>query len=212
MYDPGYVRALAEDAAERPGWSAFAEYCRLRGEGLRSRALVALDLFIGQAVLWPLAERVAFVVWVGEQRQAYGGQAEAVLPVPLFRLLARPTLEEWAKTSPFDPWPWVWLARLSNGGSTWHAPAAPFLREALRRDPDLKAARLDFIEDLLRGVAFNQHELPWSYLGDAAQDLADLDEAGAMLAGLPPDTVLELRPRIVRALAAVRDWLSGRDA
>lgn len=210
MYDPGYVRALAEDAAERPGWTSFATYCRLRGEGLRREAFVVLDVFIAEAVLWPLAERAAFAVWVGERRQAYGGQAETVLPVPLFRLLVRPALEDWSAASPDDPWPWVWLARLSGGGSTLHAPAGPYLREALKRDPGFAPARIDLIEDLLRGVAYNQHELPWGYIGDPAEDVVDLDEAETMMAGLSPEVELDLRPRVVLARNAARDWIAAR--
>jgi hypothetical protein len=212
LYDPGYVRALAEDAAERPGWASFATYCRLRGEGLRRDAFVALDAFVADAVLWPLSERVVFAVWVGERRQAYGGQAEAVLPVPLFRLLVRPTLEDWSAALPADPWPWVWLARLSGGGSTFHAPAEPYLREALKRDPGLAPARIDFIENLLRAVTYNQHELPWGYIGDAAEDVADLDEAETMTAGLSLEVELELRPRVVLARKLALDWIAERGA
>jgi hypothetical protein len=212
LYDPGYVRALAEEAAERPGWTSFATYCRLRGKGLRRDAFVALDAFIAEAVLWSLAERVAFALWVGERRRAYGGQAEAVLPVPLFRLLVRPTLEDWSAASPADPWPWVWLARLSTGGSTYHAPAEPYLREALKRDPGLEPARIDLIENLLRDVTYNQHELPWGYIGDAAEDVAGLDEAEAMMVGLPLEVELDLRPRVVLARKAARDWIAERGA
>ncbi|MBO9707555.1 MAG: hypothetical protein J7521_05030 [Caulobacter sp.] len=209
-YDLGSVRALAQDAAERPAWSLFAEYCRLRGEGLRSEALKALDAFIAEAVVWPLAERVAFSVWVGEQRQAYRGQPEAVLPVPLFRLLVRPTLEAWAEASPGDPWPPLWLARLSSGGSTWHAPAAPFLAQALARDPDFAPARLDFVLEVMRGVSYSQHELPELYLGDAAQDLADLTMAEAFLRGMELERQFELRPRLVQARQAAARWIEGR--
>jgi hypothetical protein len=207
LYDPGYVRAIGEDAAEHPSWASFAAYCRLRGEGLRAQALAELDAFIAQAVVWPLAERSAFCVWVGERRQAYGGQPEAVLPVPLFRLLVRPTLEEWAEAAPFDPWPLVWLARLSSGGATWHAPARPFLRQALARDPDFEPARLDFVRELLRGVAYDQHELPWGYLGDAGQDRADLIEAEAMLNGVNLDDQADLRSQVVRARLIAEQWL-----
>ena len=212
MYDPGYIRATGEEAAERPAWSSFARHCHLRARGLRAEALAELDLFIAQAVVWPLAERAVFCVWLGERRQAYGGQAEALLPVPLFRLLLRPTLEEWAQASPHDPWPLVWLARMSAGGSTWHAAPGPILRQALARDPHLEPARLDFVRELLRGVAYNQHELPGGYLGDAAEDVADLTEAQAMLRGIELDAQAELTPLVRQARYLAERWLThGRE-
>ena len=212
MYDPGYVRALAEDAAERLGWISFASYCRLRSEGLRREAFIALESFIADAVLWPLTERAAFAVWVGERRQAYGGQPEAVLPVPLFRLLVRPALEDWSAASPNDPWPWVWLARLSTGGSTPHAPAEPYLRESLKRDSGFAPARIDLIENLLRGVAYNQHELPGGYIGDPVEDVADLDEAETMMIGLSSEIQLDLRPRVALARKIACNWIAERGA
>lgn len=209
-FDLGYVRALAEEAEGRDGWAPFADYYRLRGEGLRSEALIVLDGFIAQAVAWPLADRVALSVWIGERLAGYRGQPEAVLPVPLFRLLVRPSLEAWAQASPLDPLPLVWLARLSSGGATLHAAPGPLLREALVRDPEFEPARLDFVHELLRGVAYNQHELPDAYLGDAGEDVVDLAEGEALLDGLGLDEQADLRPRVVSARRAAERWL--RDA
>ncbi len=211
-FDLGYLRELAEDASEHPGWSGVADYFRLRHQGLRREALDALDAFVAGAVSWPLAERAAFAAWIGEKRLAYRGQPEAVLPVPLFRLLVRPALEEWAASKPADPWPLVWLARLSSGGSTWHAPPAPFLREALERDPLFAPARLDLVDAVLADIAFHQHELPDAYLGDAQADLATLDEARRLLIGLDEDTVADLAPRIAWARSEARAWLEREAA
>lgn len=205
-FDLGYVRDLADEAGCNAGWAGFADYCRLRGQGRRPEALTALDGFMGEAVTWPLAERVDFCVWIGERRQAYRGQPEAVLPVPLFRLLVRPTLEAWAEADLTDPWPLVWLARLSSSGATWHAPAKPFLRQALARDPDFAPARLDFVHDVLRSVSYSQHELPGRYLGDAAADQLDLDQALAFVKALDADARMELQPRLETARRAAAAW------
>ncbi len=211
-FDLGYLRELAEDASEHPGWSGLSDYFRFRHQGLRREALEALDVFMAGAVTWPLAQRVTLVVWIGEKRMAYRGQPEAVLPVPLFRLLVRPTLEEWASAKPFDPWPLVWLARLSSGGSTWHAPPQPFLREALERDPLFAPARLDLVAAVLADIAFHQHELPDAYLGDARADLAALGEARGLLAGLDDDAVADFAPRIAWARSEALAWLEREAA
>ncbi|MBI1685643.1 hypothetical protein [Caulobacter hibisci] len=208
-FDLGYLRELAEDASERPGWLGLSDYFRFRHHGLRREALDALDGFMAGAVTWPLAERVVLSVWIGEKRMAYRGQPEAVLPVPLFRLLVRPTLDEWAAAAPDEPWPLVWLARLSSGGATWHAPPQPFLREALDRDPLFAPARLDLVVAVLADIAFHQHELPHAYLGEATQDLATLDEARRLLVGLDDDAVADLAPRIAWARSEALAWLEG---
>jgi hypothetical protein len=205
-FDLGYLRELAEDASEHPGWSGAADYFRLRHQGLRREALEALDVFIAGAVTWPLAERAAFAAWIGEKRQAYRGQPEAVLPVPLFRLLVRPSLEEWASAKPADPWPLVLQARLSSGGSTWHAPPEPFLRQALARDPLFVPARIDLARAILADIAFHQHELPGAYLGEAERDLAALDEAEDLLTIADEDTRFDLGSEIAWARAEARSW------
>jgi len=206
-FDLGYLRELAEDASEHPGWSGMADYFRLRHQGLRREALEALDRLVAAAVTWPLSERIAFAVWIGEKRLAYRGQPEAVLPVPLFRLLVRPTLEEWAQARPSDPWPLVWLARLSSGGSTWHAPPEPFLRQALARDPLCIPARVDLVRATLADIVFHQHELPGAYLGEAAEDLSALDEAEDLLSLADEDTRFDLGPQIAWARAEAKSWL-----
>jgi hypothetical protein len=206
-FDLGYLRELAEDASEHPGWSGAADYFRLRHQGLRREALEALDTFVAEAVSWPLADRVAFAAWIGEKRLAYRGQPEAVLPVPLFRLLVRPALEEWVAAKPADPWPLVWLARLSSGGATWHAPPAPFLRQALARDPLCVPARVDLVRAILADIAFHQHELPGAYLGDPAHDLSALDEAEDLLSLADEDARFDIGPEIAWARTEARDWL-----
>lgn len=211
-FDLGYLRELAEDAFEHPGWSGVADYFRLRHQGLRREALEALDAFVAGAVSWPLADRVAFADWIGEKRLAYRGQPEAVLPVPLFRLLVRPTLEEWADAKPADPWPLVWQARLSSGGSTWHAPPAPFLRQALARDPLCVPARVDLVRAILADIAFHQHELPGAYLGDAALDLSALDEVEDLLSLADEDARFDIGPEIAWARAEARGWLEREGA
>ena len=82
----------------------------------------------------------------------------------------------------------------------------------MKRDPGLEPARIDLIENLLRDVTYNQHELPWGYIGDAAEDVAGLDEAEAMMVGLPLEVELDLRPRVVLARKAARDWIGERGA
>lgn len=207
-FDLGYLRELAEDAAEHPGWGGLSNFYDLRARGLRREALETLDGFAAGAVSWPLVERVALAVWLGERRQAYRGQVEAVLPTSLFRLLVRPTLEEWAAAAPADPWPLTWLARLSNGGSTWHAASEPFLRQALERDPAFVPARLDLVRSLLADIAFHQHELPGAYLGDAARDLSVLDEADGLLYGLDESEVGDQKAAIAWARSEARAWIA----
>jgi hypothetical protein len=47
--------AVAEEADKVPAWKNYAQYCRLREQGLRKQAFARMDLFIAQAVKWGFA-------------------------------------------------------------------------------------------------------------------------------------------------------------
>lgn len=168
------VDGLAEAArlaALEPGRTGYADYCRLRAAGLRARALGALDIFLAEAAVWPLAERIAFAKWVAGA--ADHDPLSALLPDPMVRGLLVPALAE----ASGDP---EALALLGLFGDPHGEPLARYLAALEQAPADPVAAKL-FIRAVLRWVGYAQHELPHGYLGDPAEDIALLERAASLL-------------------------------
>jgi hypothetical protein len=193
---------LAASTAD-PRWAGYAEYCRLRILGLRDQALAALDAFIDSATAWPLADKVFFARWV---LHATGyGHGDIAAPSPLFRMLLAPALTEHAALNPVDADSVAILGYLHQP-SEMHPQSETNPLEAyeaaLAIDPENALAARLFVRTVLCDVSYAQHELPWGYLGDPADDIRLLDRAIA----LANDTVIhaelgEMRERAHDAVA-----------
>ncbi len=158
-------------AAMQPDWAGYAEYCRLRASGLRARALAALDIFIAEAMDWPLTKRVAFAKWVASA--ADHDPPSALLPDPMVRRLLIPALAG----APDDP---EALALLGLFGDPHGGPLERYLA-ALEQSPGDPVAGKLFVRAVLRWVGYAQHELPHGYLGDPGEDIALIERAASLL-------------------------------
>lgn len=165
---------VAGAASHDPALADFAEFCRLRERGLRDDAMAVLTRFIDKAAPWPLERRRPFIDWLMSLPH---GLPDMVMPRPLIDNLALPTLQEWIRESPNEAVPRRWLGILTHN--------ADLLEEALNLDPEDQIAKRLLVDYILNGVEYAVHELPTGYLGKPANDLADLDRAAELAAGLP---------------------------
>lgn len=167
---------VAEAAEQWPRLARYAEYCRLREQGLRKPAFQAIRTFIAEAQGWPLAERTEFVDWIltiaFHEREIYD-----LIPHPLRQDLIEPTLREWRSSEPDHPAPY-----------RWSAPGPDLLR-AIELDPHEQIARLRYLDSLAERVNYGAHELPYGapYLGDPDQDLGDVIRGELLARGIIDD-------------------------
>lgn len=164
-------------------WADYGNYLVLRGKGLRKPALKQLDKFIDIARNWSFEKRWHFTEFLLEHLQGFYTRNNP-LPEPLVRNIIRPTLQEATEKYVNDPRPPYWQAM--EGIFRWTATSEAndrenLLKTAIARDPSCQAARLTFVNNILSGIGWHQHELPWGYLGLPAEDLQALQEAKEIL-------------------------------
>jgi hypothetical protein len=162
--------ALAGEAKREATWQGFAEYLEQHGKGIRKKALVTLDRFIDDAVLWSFAERFRFSIWL------LNSVTNDALVQPLKVRLLIPTLTEWKDREPLQAEPNLWLGLLGVD-QMFH------IKRALELDPKCQRARARLCEWVTGDISNNQHELPSFYIHDPRVDLLDLAEAEALCAG-----------------------------
>jgi hypothetical protein len=203
------LQGIAAEFAADVELRDFGRYCDLRGRGLRSPAFAALEAFITLARAWPFERRKAISLRIAQLARGMR-DAGLLTPQPLLAQVLLPAFEEWSRRDEASAEPHLWLGLLRHEGPDGRTPA-DHLRLALDRDPHCDEARRQLAEWLLSDVEFNQHHLPDDYIGDPAADIRALDEAEALLAGLPKgsprrsleDEASQLRRRLVA-------WLSGK--
>lgn len=157
-------------AREEPRWHGYAEYCRLRAQGLRAQALQALDAFVIDAAGWLLPERIVFAKWAA--RAADHERYSSALPEPLVRRLLIPAAIEQVRRDPTDAEAHLLLAAL---GDPTDAPDR--YRSALALDPTNAMISRVFVRAVLRWADNAQHEMPHGYLGDPGEDTELLEQA-----------------------------------
>jgi hypothetical protein len=161
---------LAVRARERPEWMGFAQYCELRGQGIRAGALNAVGQFLRQTGTWTFGARLQFTRWVLDESVAFLDPS-ALLPQTIQAGLVVPTLREWSASNPQEPQSYLWLGLLRCDDPLRH------LERALELDSTCEAARQMLTQWILADVDYNQHELPASYIHDPRVDLRDLIRA-----------------------------------
>lgn len=155
---------MASEAAAVAEWRGYAAYCTQRELGLRKSALLSLDDFIKNMGAASLDERKRFVSWL-MQRSYNGNALNFLLPHPLIKQLIDPTLEEWKAVDPQASEPCRWLGGYDN------------LKTALKLNPADDIARQKLVKMVVIGVAYEAHELPKGYIGNAREGYAELVEA-----------------------------------
>ena len=186
------MNMLAAEAESERFWKPYAEWCRTRARRLTEQAEIIAGQFSEAARQWPFDERKRFAVWLvnstGVAIERCGGQryqsrfsysgprmfdSRTVVDV-----VVRPTLAEWRNTDPSNPEPCFWIALYEE--DFWSN-----LQEARRLDPMHGPSNEAFVVQNIRGIEYNQHELPSGYIDDPADDLITLTEAEVLVIAHP---------------------------
>jgi hypothetical protein len=184
--------------ADQLGYRGFADYCRLRGKGLRKQAFETLMRFISEMRATSEVDRKKFVDW----HQTYCFLNRAIFdasPNPLKEKLIRPTIAKWIHDEPENP-----LAL------RWSDDESSMLRAATLNSNDsvavgrLAVAMLNRIDDAT-------HELPQEYLGDNPnQDLVALRSILELLNGIKEtDFFHALREEALNQMKLIQNYLEG---
>jgi hypothetical protein len=166
---------VAQAARTVPEWQDYAAFCEKYEKGIRQEALTILDRFISSYEQESFESRRAFVSWLLQQTDGRDGRHMAI-PHPLQIRIVEPTLLEWTLADPQSYEPHLWQGGYDH------------LKTALQLAPDNELVRKKLIVAILSKVVFATHELPRGYLGHPDLDLAALDEAESLLAGLSNET------------------------
>lgn len=147
-----------------PQLTLYAEYLQLLSKGLRKQALKRAEDFLSLAVSWDEGERRSVVARLCRLVQAEPG-GHRYLPQPIVMHLVDPVIKRWIQEQPDDPEPLKWTGKIDD------------LRRSLTLDADCMLTRHQFVTRIIEHVDYDTHELPALVLGDAAEDLALLEEA-----------------------------------
>jgi hypothetical protein len=154
--------------ASRPEWHAFAEYFRLREQGLRKSAFKKLEEFLSLAQEWSEPSKREFVDTI-MGLQASTSALGNLLSYQLKKAIIDPTLERWITDCPTSPIPLRWRGHTDD------------LRRAVALDAGEQIARQRLIDHLCGQAEFAMHHLPDYFIGTVADALAALNEAAQLL-------------------------------
>lgn len=177
------LAATAKRAAAVPAWHPFSLYLDQRARGIRRASMETAREFITTTRAWTHEQREAFVHWLCEEAESMWDE-RLLVPHDLLVELVAPTIREWLLRQPD-----LSVAQYLSGKYCRGETGDPLPLDAFRRsvalDPDFQPPRRAFINWAMGHAENNQHELPWhGYLGDASEDVRDLVDARAMLAGV----------------------------
>lgn len=139
-------------------WQSYAEYCKLREQGLRKQAFSALDIFLADSLQWCFNEQKEFVAFVFNLCEDDLELQLIYLCYPLMSKLIKPTLDKWCKQEQVNSQPFRWYGKFFCDSS--------YIYQALQIDPCDDKARKWIITNLLEKIDFATHHLPDYYIGD----------------------------------------------
>lgn len=203
--DQSSLLVLGAEADRRPEWRTYARYLILRGQGVRSRAMRAMDGFLDEARPWSLAEQRALIDWLVVRTRPFLFD-NMVVPQSMLRYFVVPALDAWLASEPACAEAFYLRAMACTGRPGEDALA--LLRAAVQCDPGHQEARRDFAHRIIACVGYNQHELPdYGYLGTAGEDVTDLKEALDMVDRLgDPSGRQAYRQELTNLLAIAEAW------
>jgi hypothetical protein len=184
---------LAAEARKEEEWHDFSRFCELRGQGARAAAMEHLNKFLHAAARWSLEKRLAFSKWVLRCSRRFRDD-RVVLPHPIRERLVVPTLRSWSEASAGEAEAHLWLGLLRCDDPSRH------LDQALKLDPSCALARQTLTDWIISDVEYNQHELPSLYINDPAGDLAELDRASELVAGVTVEAWVRIRQKAIAEL------------
>jgi hypothetical protein len=159
---------FANQIADEPELSDYANYCNLREKGLRKEAFISLNKFIESTRKWSLQQRYKFVDLIFQVEFENTGVYDLV-PHPLNKFLFEPTLAEWVQVNPDDPSVYRWL----GGENNW--------RKALLLDENDQVSLFRLVKRLIYNSYFSTHHLPEGYIGNPSEDMMELYEAQGLM-------------------------------
>lgn len=190
---------LAQALDESPRLARLAQYCRLRGLGLRRQAFETLRELLRQSKSWEtgFAREVCQHIL---ELSALTPEAHQFLAQPLRADLILPTLETWLAEEPSSQTPMRWLGLLRCDRD--------LLTRALALSPVDVPVRRALINSYLAHVDYATHHLDEGYfLDDLEATKSSLAKAQALAEGSPaPRLLADLFEEIVHSRALIEDW------
>lgn len=192
------LAAVADSIADQSQWKLFAQYCRLREQGLRPQALQAIAQLIAEAASWDDNARRRFADWIFSTSLLYP-EVHQLIPTPLKEQLLIPTLREWAASEPSNAIPERWLGFATADDQHFS--------NALSLDAADDISRYRLVSRDLADVDYQCHHLPEYFIGEIQTAINTLDGAKSMTAGFSnPDIARTLEDDFAELSGKVRDW------
>jgi hypothetical protein len=167
-----------------PRWSAYGEYARLRGEGLREQALQAASRCATSLAEGDEATRWDFTSWLCRDVLSARTTLSMVLPHPLETVVLEALWHAHAQGSgPATRWLVQWFPVEVMASRDYATDAlGDFLREGLAASPADEALQGALADHLLAWVRTDVADLAHDrYDGDPRADLARLAEAETLV-------------------------------
>ena len=192
--------AIAESIAGEQLWRHFADYCRLRQQGLRKKSLQSITHLIADAKDWPVLERRRFAHWIFETQYCHPNVYQLIVH-PLNQQLLIPTLNEWKERETTNGTP-SRLLGLATGDLQRFA-------EALALNPNDDVSRFRLVVCGLADVDFQCHHLPHYFIGEPNNAIETLNQAKAMTTGFVDSQIAaSLQDEFEELRCKVEDWLA----
>ena len=192
--------AIAESIAGEQMWHHFADYLRLREQGLRKRALQSITQLIADARRWPAVERRRFANWIFDVHLRHP-EVHQLIVTPLNQQMLIPTLKEWTENEAENSAP----CRLLGFATGDHQ----HFSDALALNPQDDVSRYRLVLRDLAGVDFQCHHLPDYFIDKPSDAIATLDSAREMTMGFVDSRIgasLESEFSLLRS--KVNDWVA----
>jgi len=192
------LNAVADSIADQLQWSLFAQYCRLREQGLRPQSLQSIAQLIAEAASWDENGRRRFADWI-YSTSLRNPEVHQLIPTPLNRQLLIPTLNQWAASETSNAIPERWLGFATADHQHFS--------NALAIDSTDDVSRYRLVSRDLTDVDYQCHHRPEYFIGEIHTAITTLDRAKAMAAGFSnPDIAPKLEDDFNELYGKVRDW------
>ncbi len=196
--------AVADSIADQQQWSLFAQFCRLREQGLRPQALQAITELIAEASDWDDNARNKFADWI-YSTSLRNPKVHQLIPTTLNMQLLVPTLEQWATSEPSNAIPERWLGFAT--GDHEH------FSNALALDATDDISRYRLVSRDLGDVDHQCHHLPDYFIGEIDTAIITLDRAKALTADFSnPEIAPALADEFGELYSKVHDWQTFKES
>lgn len=191
--------AIAESIADEPLWQHFADYCRLREQGLRKPSLQSITRLIADAARWSTIDRRRFAEWIFET-QCRHPKVHQLIVHPLNHQLLIPILQEWKDDEAVNDTPHRLLG-IATGDHRHFA-------DALALNPQNDFSRYRLVVRDLADIDFQCHHLPHYFIGEPGDAIQALNHAKELATGFVDLRIAaSLQSEFDELRCKVEDWL-----